>query len=166
MSLSKLGLPGLRTGIVVANNEIIKAIGRVNGSMVLSPNAIGPSLVTRLINDGELLPLCKNTVLPFYKNKAQTAIELFDEVFAELPVYLHKVEGAFFMWLWFKDAKITSEVLYQHLKEQDVYVIPGHNFFIGIDDSWAHKHECIRINYATDADTLKKGLEAIKNLIK
>jgi valine--pyruvate aminotransferase len=47
-----------------------------------------------------------------------------------------------------------------------VYVIPGHNFFIGIDDSWAHKHECIRINYATDADTLKKGLEAIKNLIK
>ncbi|WMS89431.1 valine--pyruvate transaminase [Pseudoalteromonas sp. HL-AS1] len=166
MSLSKLGLPGLRSGIVVANNEIIKAIGRVNGSMVLSPNSIGPSLVTRLINDNELLPLCRNVVLPFYRNKAQIAIELFDEVFAELPVYLHKVEGAFFMWLWFKDAKITSEVLYQQLKEQDVYVIPGHNFFIGIDDDWAHKHECIRINYATDADTLKKGLEAIKNLIK
>ena len=166
MSLSKLGLPGLRSGIVVANNEIIKAIGRVNGSMVLSPNSIGPSLVTRLINDNELLPLCRNVVLPFYRNKAQIAIELFDEVFAELPVYLHKVEGAFFMWLWFKDAKITSEVLYQQLKEQDVYVIPGHNFFIGIDDSWAHKHECIRINYATDADTLKKGLEAIKSLIK
>ena len=165
MSLSKLGLPGLRSGIVVANNEIIKAIGRVNGSMVLSPNSIGPSLVTRLINDGELLPLCRNVVLPFYQNKAHIAIELFNEVFADMPVYLHKVEGAFFMWLWFKDAKMTSEALYQKLKEQDVYVIPGHNFFIGIDDSWAHKHECIRINYATDADTLKKGLEAIKSLI-
>jgi valine--pyruvate aminotransferase len=162
MSLSKLGLPGLRSGIVVANSDIIKAIGRVNGSMVLSPNSIGPSLMTRLINEGELLPLCKNTVLPFYKNKAQTAINLFDEVFADLPVYLHKVEGAFFMWLWFKDSKTTSEVLYQKLKAQDVYIIPGHNFFIGIDDSWTHKHECIRINYATDADTLKKGLEAIK----
>ena len=43
MSLSKLGLPGLRTGIVVANNEIIKAISRVNGAMVLSPNSFGPS---------------------------------------------------------------------------------------------------------------------------
>ena len=162
MSLSKLGLPGLRTGIVVANNDIIKAIGRVNGSMVLSPNSFGPSLVTRLINEDELLPLCKNSVLPFYREKAQTAMNLFDEIFAHLPVYLHKVEGAFFMWLWFKEAKITSEQLYQKLKEQDVYIIPGHNFFIGIDDAWAHKHQCIRINYATDASTLRKGLEAIK----
>ena len=82
-----------------------------------------------------------------------------------MSVYLHKVEGAFFMWLWFKDAKITSETLYQKLKEQDVYVIPGHNFFIGIDDSWAHKHECIRINYATDEATLRKGLQTIKYLM-
>ena len=165
MSLSKLGLPGLRTGIVVANSKIINAIGRVNGSMVLSPNSFGPSLVTRLINDGELLPLCKNTVLPFYQDKAHTAITLFNEIFADLPVYLHKVEGAFFMWLWFKDSKITSEMMYQKLKEQDVYIIPGHNFFIGIEDNWAHKHECIRINYATDEATLKKGLEAIKAII-
>ena len=165
MSLSKLGLPGLRTGIVVANNDIIKAIGRVNGSMVLSPNSFGPSLVTRLINEDELLPLCKNSVLPFYREKAQTAMNLFDEIFAHLTVYLHKVEGAFFMWLWFKEAKITSEQLYQKLKEQDVYIIPGHNFFIGIDDAWAHKHQCIRINYATDASTLRKGLEAIKAVI-
>ncbi len=165
MSLSKLGLPGLRTGIVVANEEIVNAIARVNGSMVLSPNSMGPSLVTRLINDDELLPLCKNTVLPFYLDKAETAIRLFDEIFTDLPVYLHKVEGAFFMWLWFKDSTITSEMMYQKLKEQHVYIIPGHNFFIGIEDSWAHKHECIRINYATDKETLKKGLEAIKTLI-
>ena len=165
MSLSKLGLPGLRTGIVVANNEIIKAISRVNGAMVLSPNSFGPSLVTRLIKDNKLLPLCKNTILPFYKNKAQVAVSLFDEIFADLPVYLHKVEGAFFMWLWFKDSKITSEQLYQKLKKQDVYIIPGHNFFIGIEDSWEHKHQCVRINYATDEATLKKGLEAIKALI-
>jgi valine--pyruvate aminotransferase len=166
MSLSKLGLPGLRTGIVVANEHVIKAIGRVNGSMVLSPNSFGPSLVTRLIEDDELLPLCKNTVLPFYKNKAQIAINLFNDIFAQLPVYLHKVEGAFFMWLWFKDSHISSETLYQTLKAQDVYIIPGHNFFIGIEDSWAHKHQCIRINYATDEATLKKGLNAIKAVIQ
>ena len=48
-------------------------------------------------------------------------MNLFDEIFAHLPVYLHKVEGAFFMWLWFKEAKITSEQLYQKLKEQEYY---------------------------------------------
>ncbi len=165
MSLSKLGLPGLRTGIVVANKAIIQAIGRVNGSMVLSPNSVGPSLVTRLIKNDALLPLCHNVVLPFYRHKAQVAITLFNEIFADMNVYLHKVEGAFFMWLWFKDAKITSEVLYQQLKAKHVYIIPGHNFFIGIDDNWAHKHQCIRINYATDAATLRKGLETIKHLM-
>jgi len=165
MSLSKLGLPGMRTGIVVANSDIINAIARVNCSMILTPNSMGPSIVTRLMNEGELLPLCKNTILPFYLEKAHTAIALFDEIFKDLPVYLHKVEGAFFMWLWFKDTTITSELMYQTLKEQDVYIIPGHNFFIGIEDSWDHKHQCIRINYATDKKILKKGLEAIRMLI-
>ncbi len=162
MSLSKLGLPGLRTGIVIANKDIIQAMGRINGSMILAPNSVGPTLMTRMIKDKELLKLCRNVIEPFYRDKAQTAIRLFDEVFGDMPVYLHKLEGAFFMWIWFKDSQIRSETLYQHLKEKDVYIIPGQNFFINIDDNWPHKHQCIRINYAKDETTLRKGLEAIK----
>ncbi|MCL4110484.1 UNVERIFIED_CONTAM: hypothetical protein GTU68_022366 [Idotea baltica] len=162
MSLSKLGLPGLRTGIVIANQDIIQALGRINGSMILAPNSVGPTLMTRMIKDKELLKLCSTVIEPYYRDKAQTAVRLFNEVFADMPVYLHKLEGAFFMWLWFKDSKIRSETLYQHLKEQDVYIIPGHNFFINIDDNWPHKHQCIRINYAKDEATLRKGLEAVK----
>ncbi|MGK0273493.1 MAG: valine--pyruvate aminotransferase, partial [Cocleimonas sp.] len=125
-------------------------------------NSVGPTLMTRMIKDKELLKLCRNVVEPFYRDKAQTAIRLFDEVFGDMPVYLHKLEGAFFMWIWFKDSQIRSETLYQHLKEKDVYIIPGQNFFINIDDNWPHKHQCIRINYAKDKTTLRKGLEAIK----
>ena len=162
MSLSKLGLAGLRTGVVIANKSIIQALGRINGSMILTPNSLGPSLLTRMIKDKELLNLCQNVVKPYYRDKSQTAIRLFNEVFGDMSVYLHKVEGAFFMWLWFKDAKISCETLYQRLKEKDVYIIPRHNFFISIEDDWPHKHECIRINYATDETSLRKGLEAIK----
>ena len=165
MSLSKLGLPGLRTGIVIANKKIISAMARINGIMILAPNSVGPSLMTRLIKDEELLPLCNKVIKPYYQQKAATAVALFDELFEDLPVYLHKLEGAFFMWLWFKDLGINSEELYEVLKKENVYVIPGHNFFIGIDDAWPHKHECIRINYAKDEATLRKGLEAIKRLI-
>jgi len=166
MSLSKLGLPGLRTGIVIANKDIIKALGRINGSMILAPNSVGPTLMTRMIKEKQLLKLCRTVIEPYYRDKAATAVKVFDETFAdcfdELPVYLHKLEGAFFMWLWFKDAKISSEELYEKLKAEDIYVIPGHNFFINIEDSWQHKHQCIRINYAKDKATLRKGLEAIK----
>ncbi len=165
MSLSKLGLPGLRTGIVIANKNVISAMARINGIMILAPNSVGPSLMTRLIKDKELLPLCNNIIKPYYQQKAETAVALFEEIFADLPVYLHKLEGAFFMWLWFKEMDVNSEALYEALKKENVFVIPGHNFFIGIDDSWPHKHECIRINYAKDEATLRKGLEVIKRLI-
>lgn len=165
MSLSKLGLPGLRTGIVIANKDIITALGRINGSMILAPNSVGPTLMTRMIKDKELLKLCRNVIEPFYRDKADTAVKVFNETFTDMPVYLHKLEGAFFMWLWFKDSKLTSEELYECLKAEDIYVIPGHNFFINIDDSWEHKHQCIRINYAKDESTLRKGLDAIKRII-
>ncbi len=165
MSLSKLGLPGLRTGIVVANKNTIEALSRLNGIMILAPNSVGPTLMTRLIRDQELLSLCSNVIKPYYQQKAKTAVALFNEIFSDLPVYIHKLEGAFFMWLWFKDMEITSEALYEQLKEENVYVIPGHNFFIGIDDSWPHKHQCIRINYAKDEATLRVGLETVKRLV-
>jgi valine--pyruvate aminotransferase len=165
MSLSKLGLPGLRTGIVIANHEIIRAMSRINGIMILAPNSVGPTLMTRMIKDKELLKLCRTVIKPFYEDKASTAVKLFDVIFADLPVYLHKLEGAFFMWLWFKDMGISSEEIYERLKQDNVYVIPGHNFFIGIEDEWPHKHQCIRINYAKDELTLRKGLEAIRRII-
>jgi len=166
MSLSKLGLPGLRTGIVIANENTIEALSRISGIMTLAPNSVGPALLTRMIKDKELLNLSKNVIKPFYQKKAETAVKVFNEVFTGLPVFLHKLEGAFFMWLWFKDLEISSEALYQKLKDQHIYVIPGHNFFIGINESWAHKHQCIRINYAKDENCLRKGLTAIRDIIK
>jgi len=163
MSLSKLGLPGLRAGIVIANHDTVEAISRMNGILVLAPNSVGPSLLTRMIKDKELIPLANNVIKPYYQAKADIAVKLFNEIFANSNAKLHKLEGAFFMWIWFPDLQITSEDLYQKLKAKGVYIIPGHNFFIGVDDAWPHQHQCIRINYAKDETTLRKGLEVIYN---
>jgi len=161
MSLSKLGLPGLRTGIVIANHKTIEAISRISGIMVLAPSSVGPSLLTRMIKDQELLRLCHEVIKPYYEEKATMAVSLFNTILSDTDVYLHKLEGAFFMWLWFPNLSITSEQLYKDLKDEGVYIIPGHDFFIGLDEEWKHQHQCIRINYAKDEKTLTKGLEAI-----
>ena len=166
MSLSKLGLPGLRTGIVIANHECIEALSKINGIMVLAPSSVGPSLLTRMIRDDELLGLCHDVIKPYYEAKAIIAVKLFESIFVDVDVYIHKLEGAFFMWLWIPNLSITSEQLYNNLKAEDVYIVPGHDFFIGIDDEWNHKHQCIRINYAKEEKILKKGLEVICNNIK
>ena len=163
MSLSKLGLPGIRTGIVIANHETIEAMSRVSGILTLAPNSVGPTLVTRLVQNQEILHLANNVVKAFYQDKAETAKAIFYEIFGGTGAKLHKLEGAFFMWIWFPDLQMTSEELYQQLKAKGVYIIPGHNFFIGMDNTWSHQHQCIRINYAKDEVTLRKGLELIYN---
>ncbi|CAA6828815.1 MAG: Valine--pyruvate aminotransferase (EC [uncultured Thiotrichaceae bacterium] len=166
MSISKMGLPGLRTGIIIANKERIKALRQISGIMTLAPSSAGPTLLTRIVQNKELIPLCQNFIKPYYENKAETAVRLFNEIFSGMPIYLHKLEGAFFMWLWFKDYNLRSEEIYQRLKTQDVYIIPGHNFFMGIEDSWEHKHQCVRINYAKDEAVLRKGLLALRDVIQ
>ena len=101
----------------------------------------------------------------FYLGKSNTAVRLFNEIFADSDIYVHKLEGAFFMWLWLPKLSITSEELYQQLKQENVYIIPGHNFFMGMYSDWPHKHQCIRLNYAKDETMLRKGLKAIRRAV-
>jgi len=82
-----------------------------------------------------------------------------------MPVHIHKPEGAFFLWLWFDGLPITSKMLYQRLKARKVLVIPGEDFFIGMDEDWPHQRECIRVNYASSEDQLIRGLTIIKEEI-
>lgn len=157
MSLSKLGLPGARTGIVIANQEITEAISSLSGIITLAPNSVGPALMTRMIEDQEITHLTEDIVRPFYRERLNTAISLFDQTLGDLPILMHKPEGAFFLWLWIQDLPISSQKLYRRLKARHVLVLPGENFFIDIDPSWKHSTECLRINYAQPADRVERG---------
>lgn len=162
MSLSKLGLPGLRTGIVIAKEEIIDVLSAMNGTLCLSPSNMGASLLTRLVTSKEIISLRDDVIRPYYEKRMTDALALAQSIFSDLPIHIHKPEGAFFLWLWFKGLPITSKALYQRLKARKVIVIPGEDFFIGMDEDWAHQYECIRVNYAAPEDQLKRGLTIIK----
>lgn len=167
MSFSKLGLPGARTGIVVANEAVINALTQMNAVMNLSPSAIAPGIMQPLFTNGQILNLCGQHVGPFYQKRSEQALSWFRESFASLPALAHKPEGAIFLWLWFPELKITSAELYQRLKQSGVIVVPGHYFFPGLgNDDWQHKNQCIRINIAGDPDELRAGLNLIAREIR
>jgi len=161
MSLSKLGLPGARTGIVIANEEITDTISSLSAIITLAPNSVGAALMTRMIQDGEIEHLTENIIKPFYRQQLDTAIDIFNDVFADLPVLMHKPEGAFFLWLWCQDLPISTKELYARLKAKQVFVIPGEDFFIDIDSDWEHTRQCLRINYGQPSDKLRAGFEVI-----
>ncbi len=161
LSLSKLGLPGLRTGVIVANEQVIRAITAANAIVSLAPGSTGPALVNAMVQDGSILDLSDNVIRPYYRDKVKQAVSWVTAAMGDLPCRIHTPEGAIFLWLWFEGLPITSETLYQRLKERGVLVIAGEHFFPGIHDPWAHRHECIRVSYAQDAETVESGIAII-----
>jgi valine--pyruvate aminotransferase len=161
LSLSKLGLPGVRTGIVVAREEIIHAFANANGILNLACGNIGPAIATGLFRSGEILSLGREVVRPFYLGRAQAAVDAFRDQLQGLPFRIHKPEGAFFLWLWFEGLPIGSQVLYERLKQRGVLVVPGHHCFFGLEEDWPHRHECIRVSYAQDPSAVRRGIGLI-----
>ncbi|MEP2774935.1 MAG: valine--pyruvate transaminase [Luteolibacter sp.] len=163
LSLSKLGLPGTRTGIVVAAPEIIRAIASMTAITGLANPGTGQQLALPLIRSGEILSLSEDVIRPFYLQKSRVAQAAALEIFGErFPWHMHRSEGALFLWLWFPDLPVTSAELYQRLKAREVLVIPGNHFFFGCDDTeWKHRHECIRVSFAMEEKTVRDGLEII-----
>ena len=162
MSLSKLGLPGCRTGIVIANEEIIEALAAATAIFCLSPGRFGPALATELIAGGELLRLARDVIRPHYAGRAARAVDRLRAGMRDYPIRVHKPEGAFFLWLWMPGLPITNAELYGRLKKREVIVVSGHYFFPGLEtDDWPHKRECIRISYADDWERTERGLDII-----
>ena len=166
MSLSKLGLPGTRTGIVIANKEVISLVSHVNAVVNLAPGSMGAAIATDLVRSGKIIELSRNVIMPFYQKKSTEAVEQLCEELNGIDFHIHKPEGTFFLWLWFPELPISNAELYQRLKNRGVLIVPGHYFFPGLKEKWQHKYECIRVNYSRDRETVTRGLKIIAEEVK
>ena len=168
LSLSKLGLPGTRTGILIANESLTKSLAAVNAVVNLSTGNVGQEIVTPMLHDDSLLRLSHDVIRPFYEARAkQSEVWLREALDPDLPWHLHACEGALFLWLWCEDLPISSQKLYRRLKEHGVIVVPGDYFFYQLENpEWPHAHQCIRINYSGEPDVVQRGLEQIAKEVR
>ena len=166
LSLSKLGLPGVRTGIIIAHPEITETIAKMNGIISLALGSFGPALALDMISSDKVLELCTQYIKPYYQAKAERVLGLAHRELAGVDYYIHKTEGAFFLWLWFPGLPISSYTLYERLKARGVLILSGHYFFPGLAEDWRHKHECIRVSYAMDDELVSEGIRIIAEEVK
>lgn len=170
MSLSKIGLPSLRTGIIVATPEIASAMANVNAIAALASGSGGQAIAQNCIASGEIVEVAKNYVQPFYQRKSQQAVAWIHEFFAGGDFWIHRSEGAIFLWLYLRDLKVPSLKLYRKLKERGVVTVPGEYFFFGVDEpeSNCHGHydKCLRLNYSGPEDEVREGLRLLAEIYK
>ncbi len=172
MSLSKIGLPSLRTGIIVAEKSIITALGNLNAIAALASGSVGQALAEPLIRNGSLVEAAARVVRPFYEKKSKDAVSWIHEYFQGCDYSVHLSEGSIFQWLLMNDLKIPTKEFYGKLKEKGVIVVPGEYFFFGKDDSLPdyekhpHYSKCLRLNYAGPGQEVEKGIEIISRIYR
>ncbi|MBO3460348.1 valine--pyruvate transaminase [Aetokthonos hydrillicola Thurmond2011] len=162
MSLSKAGLPGERIGIAIGDKQLIHVLECFQTNACLHPSRYGQAIAAYAVNSGELAAISENVIRPFYQNKF-TVLEdtLFEAMPKDLPWFLHRGEGAIFAWLWLEDLPITDWEFYQELKQVGVIVVPGSTFFPGLNQEWAHKHQCCRISLTGSDEEIATGMQRL-----
>jgi valine--pyruvate aminotransferase len=166
MTLSKVGLPGARTGIMIAPREIATAIANMNAVLSLAPGSLGSALAYELVKSGEITRISREIINPFYRAKSVKAYEQFVGGLNGLDVFLHKPEGSMFLWIWMRDLPITDQELYARLKDRGVLVVPGSYFFQGLQEDWRHRQECIRVTFTQDEEMVERGIAIICDEIR
>lgn len=162
ISMSKIGLPGVRNAVVVADPATVKALSNTNAIMALSNGNVGQTLMMPLLQDDTLLRISREVVRPFYHQRSEQAVDILADALGERTGWaLHSREGAFFLWLWLKDLKIPAKELYQRLKARKVLVIPGHYFAFGLDEAWPHADQCLRITFSQKPEIVEEGLRIL-----
>ena len=167
LSLSKLGLPATRTGIVVAHEDGDRGADGVQRHGLAGPGrdrrghrraaARAAASSRRSARDASVLTMPRAHPRPSTQLKAACR---------DLPLRIHRPEGTFFLWLWFPGLPITSQELYRRLKARGVYVLSGHHFFPGLTDDWRHRDECIRINASQAPESVAAGALAIAEEVR
>jgi valine--pyruvate aminotransferase len=167
LSLSKLGLPGVRTGIIIANEEVTHTLSAANAILTLANTTVGQVLTAPLLESGEIDSLVKNSIRPYYQEKSLHAQECLGKYFGErFPWRVHKSEGAFFLWLWFPGLPISTKELYERLKNEGVIVVPGEYFFFGIDSDITHRDECLRLSFIQGHDKVDTGIRITAEVLE
>ncbi|MBP5621505.1 MAG: aminotransferase class I/II-fold pyridoxal phosphate-dependent enzyme [Thermoguttaceae bacterium] len=171
-SLSKIGLPGLRTGMLVASSEIIKRVSAITAIVGLANGSLGQRIARPFFESGKILDASREIVYPYYhKRRAEAVACLRDSLSrAGVEAKIHKSEGAFFLWMWIPALKSGSTTLYQQLKERGVLAIPGDNFFYGLDRLQladmdpafnASRSQMMRISFSAPEQIMERGFRII-----
>ncbi len=165
LSASKLGLPGLRTAVVVADEAIVALLTRAGAVENLAAGNTGALLLERLLVSGDIHKLTR-LVPVFYANKRAHMLALLDAALVSTPYKIHQPDGAFFIWLWLPELPISSHVLYERLKERGVLVMAGEAFFFGLEAYWPHARECLRLNICQTEKVMAEAVAIIADEVK
>ncbi|MCB1199143.1 MAG: aminotransferase class I/II-fold pyridoxal phosphate-dependent enzyme [Leptospiraceae bacterium] len=169
ISFSKCGLPGLRTGALIAPRDIIRATSNVIAVTQLANSSLSSAILSEFLRKNDLKSLTRKYLLPYYERRRNYILSLFEHHgFPNENLRIHVSEGAFFLWLEFcgssKKQKLNSQKIYELLKARQVLVVPGSYFYAGLTNH--QTPSCLRVSFTGEDNTLETGVREIISILK
>ncbi|TGM90714.1 pyridoxal phosphate-dependent aminotransferase [Leptospira licerasiae] len=165
-SFSKIGLPGVRTGFVLGDPEIIKALNKANAVLNLAGGNLGQYIALEFVRSGEWLRLSRDIVKPYYLKKRELAISsIRKEWKGKLNYKIHESEGAFFLWIQLAGLSKKISELYPLLKEKGVIIVPGKYFYPVTKSGDNYGEDSIRMSFAREDSEIQEGIRKIGEIL-
>ena len=165
MSLSKLGLPGLRTASSSRGGD---HPDRIQDDFRVQPRPRGHGTGPRARPRQEWgnnadQPGDRSSVL---RGQGKTGRRSVATRIGRAAFCHPQTRGCPFSLALVRGLPISTKELYERLKKKGVLVVSGHYFFPGLEENWPHKNECVRVTYAQDDEVVEKGLSMIASEIR
>ncbi len=158
-TISKTFAPGLRIGIILAHEQIIKKMVILKQSLDLCTSSLNQLIAADFFATGEFYKHVEK-VKKVYKAKKDAMLEALEKYMPE-GVTWTKPEGGLFLWVRLPENISADEMFNDAIEEKVAYVI-GSAFHV--DGSGKNT---IRLNfsYAT-FDEIEEGIKRLANVIK
>ncbi|MBN1521814.1 MAG: pyridoxal phosphate-dependent aminotransferase [Candidatus Aureabacteria bacterium] len=144
-------MTGLRMGYLAGPSDIVRAIGNIQSHSTSNP----VSIVMRGLEEAFWIDDEIEKMRRTFEKRRDVIVEKLNGI---QGISCRKPEGAFYVFPNIRSLGMGSfEFAEKILKEKEVAVVPGKPF--GADEN-------IRLSYATDDETIRRGLERIEEFVK
>lgn len=167
LSFSKIGLPGVRLGIIISNPDTIETLSSYAAVGNLAVGNLGVYMMDILFRKDILPLLAKNVLRPFYDKKRELAVSIFESEFQKQGVEyeIHDPMGGFFLWIRFPNLSVSNHKLYHLCKDKRLFIVSGHYFFSGLNSDFSHTQDCIRLTYCRKEEELARGAHILAKIV-
>lgn len=156
-SFSKIFLPGIRLGYIVAPDNLRESMSNSKFNTDITTSSLMQRALELYIDKGNWKENISNLNMK-YRYRYNLMSKLVDEELGDKVMY-NKPGGGLTFYLTIKGNEINSKELFFRLREKNVFITPGVLFFRNMKDGY----KTFRIGfYQTDEDKIRKGLRIIK----
>ncbi len=156
-SFSKIVVPSMRIGWIVAPKWLFKPLVIAKQAADLHTNFFSQQLIAQYLKDN---PLDKHIekIIQFYGSKKQAMLKAIKEYFPS-DVKIAESEGGMFIWATLPEG-MSSMTLFDEALKQQVAFVPGEPFYVG--DNIKGRENTLRLSFVTvDEATITEGIKRL-----